>query len=166
MPAWNLNWFTEDIEAPLDEPPVIREKRKYTKKTHKEVKVDSKKSRTCPICNEKFSSLAYDAFSHHLERHRKFKEWAGIPCSKCDQTFLSHWSYGRHINRNHPTVGNLICDVSFIFKFITYLKIAFKVCGKSYPNRLKLKDHLKDIHIYKRRPKTDTSEKKLPCTSM
>ena len=29
-----------------------------------------------------------------------------------------------------------------------------------------MKDHFKDMHVYKRKkPKTDTSEKKFPCTS-
>lgn len=119
---WNndCNWW--ENETATEQPPTKKIKSKQRSKEGKRLDYNYlNKTYKCDYCFKVF--VNYHAWRSHLRQHKKKNENLGIPCSKCDQTFLFEASLERHINKCHPTVEPLICDVSLTFtKDFEYFK--------------------------------------------
>merc|ERR1719206_319211 len=106
---------------------------------------------------------------------RHAKAGGTIPCSKCDKKFLSQKSLVRHMNYSHPSDDDckvtwrkskkFQCEESrcgyqtnneraFINHKIKHQRFECEECEMSFPNKRKLKGHIRKCHDGDKKMKT------------
>ena len=134
----------------------------YGSKNSEECEIKSTKIHLCHICNEQFTSKML--LNCHLKETHNEAKTSKLKCDLCLATFCVAGNLKRHLSNIHGGKQNLLCEhCDKIFPNKNYLlrhyygqhrelqqKPKCEICMKTFVNDIKMKEHVKNVHILER----------------
>ena len=134
----------------------------YGSKNREECEVKSTKIHLCHICNEQFTSEKF--LNCHLKETHNEAKTSKLKCDLCLATFCVNGNLKRHLSNIHGGKQNLLCEhCDKRFPNKNYLlrhyygqhkelqqKPKCEICMKTFVNDIKMKEHVKNVHILER----------------